>query len=799
MITVCKTIFRSIRNDKILLILSLSGLTLAFCIGIPLVCNIEFHRSFDRFHNDAERISNVYIDEIYHGTKDIYGELPLAIGEYIKELFPEVESMVRTKDASDVLISGNISEVWKEDVLWVDSAFKDIFHLEFLPGVKAPFLRDPIEVCVSESLSKKIFGNSNSVGQNIKIDGKDYLISGIFKDYPRNSHLKFSILASLANRVPTDDKYKWDSYEFLTYIKPKKNTDIKEFEKKLQLLLTDYWVPWLKTNHNLDYLFNDENSIKLKLLPVTDIHLHGSFVSSFEKETDASVISINLAIILVLLIIAYFNLIGFTFSKGKKHQHQITIKRCLGASKTELIGAFIFENLIYTFIAFSSALIIIFEIWSNRVPVLADLSSFANSRFILPVGILFTLVITIAVITGYITGMFFNRISLKTNTDKSISFSRFWLNRLMIISQMASAIILMICITGIYKQLKYLSDYNIGIETKNIVIVSNGNRIGEHFETFKNELKKSPLIEEVSCSNSYPFNWMSTDSYTHANSPDQTPYPFQYFSIDAGFQKLFQFNLTRGRWFSKKYPDDRNAIIINEAAVKLMGLTSPVDEEFYETLTPSVKYHVIGVVDNFNFRSLYHNVEPLLLRPLKDGDWWRFIEIKATTPERAKVISEIKQVWNKISGNEFLDYSFFEDKIDSLYEKERELEFTIGIFCLVSILISFFGLLGTILNTTSEKTKEIGIRKINGASVHDVMLLLNIGFIKWVGISFVISCPVSFYILHKWLQNFAYRTELSWWLFFLAGLTAFGIAVLTVSCQSWRAATRNPVEALRYE
>ena len=369
----------------------------------------------------------------------------------------------------------------------------------------------------------------------------------------------------------------------------------------------------------------------------------------------------------------------------------------------------------------------------------------------------------------------------------------------MIVAQMASSIVLIICIAGIFKQLKYLSGYDIGMSTDNVVIIENGNKIGDHSAALKNELKKSLLIKGVTCSNSYPFNWMSANSFTHANSEDKTPYPFQYFRVDTDFQRVFNFKLVKGRWFSEKYHDDKNAIIFNEAAVKVMGMKDPINEEFYETISPASRYHVIGVVNNFNFQSLHHNVGPLILYLLKDGDWWRYIEIKGTTSDRNKLIDEIKRVWGQISGNVYLDYSFLEDKLELLYEKEKKLELTVSIFCLIAILITCFGLLGTILNITAEKTKEIGIRKINGAKVSEVMTLLNRDFIKWVAMAFAISCPVAWYILHKWLQSFAYRTELSWWIFALAGLLALGIALLTVSWQSWRAASRNPVEALRYE
>jgi putative ABC transport system permease protein len=230
-----------------------------------------------------------------------------------------------------------------------------------------------------------------------------------------------------------------------------------------------------------------------------------------------------------------------------------------------------------------------------------------------------------------------------------------------------------------------------------------------------------------------------------------------------------------------------------------MGFKDPIGKEFYSDLSKTRKVRVIGVVNDFNFRSLHHKVEPLLLSPLKKGDYWRYIEIKGNTPNRKILLAEISNAWNKVAGNEYMNYSFFDDRIVVLYEKEMKARRSIGLFSLIAILISCFGLLGTVLNITNEKTKEIGIRKVNGAKVWEVITMLNKDFVKWVIIAFVIATPVAYYVMAKWLENFAYKTALSWWIFALAGLLALGIALLTVSWQSWKAAIRNPVEALRYE
>ena len=794
-----KIIWRLIKNDRALSILKVAGLFLAFGVTIPLVSYVAYQKSFDRFHPGNDRILNVYIDETYQGTKDVYGECPLAIGQYLKDLFPEVESMVRTKDKSDVLISKENGDTFKESVLYTDPSFVNVFYLKVISGDKASFLQHPGEVYIAKSFSKKIFGDINSVGKPLRVDGQNFTVSGVFDNYPTNSHLKFNVLLPLKSYVHQYNTYGWDSDEFLTYIKLTKAVNIKTFGRKIQTLITQYWIPWLKTHYNLDYVFNDKNSIRLKTIPIVDIHLRGSFISSFEKQSNVSVIYISLTIVIVLLLIAYFNLMGFAFSKGKKLRIQNHIKHFLGGSKSNILTSFILENLTYTLIAFLLALGFTALLFNMHLPALAGMSNIAISYYITPVTGLLLLAVLISIICGLVLGMYFNRIAAQKNTTKTTNYSTFWLNRVILITQMAASIILLISIISIYKQLRYISRFNLGIDTQNVVIINQAYKIREHYSAFKTELKKSPLIQDVSCSNSFPFSGITTGSYILVDSPNQTPYPFPYFNSDIGFKDVFKCKMIKGRWFSDDMPSDKNAVILNKAAVKKMGMKAPIGEELYDDLSRTEKVKVIGVVDDFNFRSLHYKVEPLIIKPLKKNDWWRYIEIKGNTSDRKKLIAEIKLVWNKISGNEYLNASFLDDKIAVLYVKDVNTKRSIGLFSLVAILITCFGLLGTVLNISKERTKEIGIRKVNGAKISEVMTMLNKDFIKWVAIAFVIATPIAWFAMNKWLENFAYKTSLSWWIFALAGILALGIALLTVSWQSWKAATRNPIEALRYE
>ncbi len=313
-----KFVLRKIRSDKTFSSLIILSLVIAFCVAIPLVCKVTYHRSFDKFHPAYNRISNVYIHEVYRGDQDTYSELPLVVGEYLQKLFPEIEDMVRIKDHSDDIITAGADDYWKEDVIWTKPSFASVFSIDLQACNKRTFLSTNDGAYISQTLATKMFKNSDPLGKEILVNEAKYLVAGVFKDYPGNSHLKFSVLLPLERFISHDEKYKWDNYEFLTYIKLTPNANSKQIEKKIQTFITKYWVPWVKEIYNLDYTFNNKNSIDLRLISVADIHLQGSFISSFEKEIKSSEVNINLAIVFILLFIAYFNLTGFAVSKRKK-------------------------------------------------------------------------------------------------------------------------------------------------------------------------------------------------------------------------------------------------------------------------------------------------------------------------------------------------------------------------------------------------------------------------------------------------------------------------------------------------
>ena len=470
----------------------------------------------------------------------------------------------------------------------------------------------------------------------------------------------------------------------------------------------------------------------------------------------------------------------------------------LGVSKKRLIASFIYENMIYSAIAFILAILTTLFFWDHQLPILEDLVTFRLSHFLLPVGILALSVILMGILTGGLVGFYFIKVILANDFKNTKTYSNFLFNRVVLVTQLAASIILLISILSIYKQLQFISDHDPGINTENVVVLNQGFKIRNHYETFKAELKQSPLVKEVCRSNSYPFNWMSTSSYTRVDT-NTNPYPFLYFRTDIGFKEVFDIKMKEGSWFSEQKKSDEQAFIFNEAAVRALGLEHPTDERFFRTDKPFEKYHVIGVADNFNFQSLYHKIKPLLIGFLDGSDWWRYIEIKGNTSNREQLMAHIQTVWTNVSGRSYLDYTFLEDKMAGLYAKERKTKQAIGIFSLVAILISCFGLLGTVLNTMVEKTKEIGIRKVNGAKSHEILVMLNANFVKWIGLAFVIASPFAWYFMNRWLQNFAYRTDISWWIYILAGGIALIISMVTVSWQSYKVAGQNPVDSLRYE
>jgi putative ABC transport system permease protein len=551
---------------------------------------------------------------------------------------------------------------------------------------------------------------------------------------------------------------------------------------------------------NVNEWFARGNTIDLKLMPVSKIHLHASNISGFENQKSIGDLMLIAIASVLILFIAGFNFINFNISLFRINSKTVGIKKICGSNMFSIsFQAFVDAFIIFCISSFF-AFTIIYSLQSFingflKQPVLSP------DKFLQAIPILLFSGFLIAFICGFLPSLRYTRkepaLLMKRNFkigQKEIAAGWFLFSLQFMIS-----IIILISFFVINKQVNLLTDHPLGFDKENVLIIHRTERDREKAKSLADELRKFSDIKAVSLANAYPGGSLPSKDLQLLNSPNGFSYSPQYFCCDKEMMNVLNINLLKGEFFSNQSPD--NSILLNETALRTYGIEKdPIGKTFTRN-SGKDKYLVIGVIKDFNFKSLHQSVEPLCIYTGIDNSnslYSSKILLKMKKRDK-KTLDAIKNKWNDIYKNSYFEYSFLQDEINSLYSKEVFLKRIIPIFTILAFVISIIGLIGIIFINMNEKTKEIGIRKVNGAKTTEIMTMLNKDFLKWVAIAFIIACPIAYYAMHKWLENFAYKTALSCWVFALAGVIAMAIALLTVSWQSYKASIRNPVEALRSE
>ncbi|MFB6341699.1 ABC transporter permease [Saccharicrinis sp. FJH62] len=797
--SILKYSFRSLLKNKVVSVFNIIGLTLALSSLLFIFSHIRHELSFDRFHDNYQGIYNVYIDETDEGVRDQYIQTPYGLGTYLAEDYPDVETMARTCKYEESIVKKVDGEEFKDDLLLVDPDFFSLFNVDFLNGFKQSILQSPNQVCISQKCAFKYFANEDPLGKTLKINSKEYEVKAVFKDYPENSHLQFDLIGSLSTITSNRDKYDLDGYMYTTYIKLRKGVNSQNFEHKMQSFITNRLAPFVEKAYQLDVQewFSRGNSINLKLMPVSKIHLYASHIAGFEEQANISNVILISLISALLVFIACFNFINFNVSAFRRRSVSVGIKKICGSNKFVIS----FQSFIESFLVYSVSAIIALIIYKVFSTGINETFKYGNSSIGLE---LYLLLLIGGMLIAFICGFLPTYLNIKRipysilKSTVNIKEHRILGNRLFVGFQFMVAIIILIFFIVINNQVDLITTHYLGFDKENVMIIHRTNRDRAKAFVLADQLRKLPGIKAVSVANAYPGTALPTKDLELEDSPDGFSYSPQYYNCDSEMNHVLNLKLVEGEFFSKK--TSANSILLNEKAAKLYGIENhPIGSVF--TRSSGETYKVIGVVKDFNFRSLHRSIEPLCIytgidRSNSLGASTILIKMNHTNKH---TIETIQQKWNEVYGDTYFDYSFLNDKISALYKKELVLRRTVPVSAFIALFISVIGLLGITYLKMDEKKKEIGVRKVNGAKITEILTMLNKDFVKWVLIAFVAATPIAWYAMNKWLENFAYKTDLSWWIFALAGLLALGIALLTVSWQSWRAATRNPVEALRYE
>ena len=781
---------RAILKNKSWFFINIIGFSLAFTIAFLIFSWAGFEFSYDNFHKNHNRIYRVIEKQNFHGEDEHYlAQVPEYLTNTFEKDIPEIEASSCLLRTGNLRIKLNKEIIEIDNILFADNKVFDIFTFDFIAGNPKNALAEPFSAILTQSTAKKIFDREEfAVGKTIELENRKlYTIKGIIKDIPQNSHLQFNTLLSLEERKPGWD-YNNGNHNASCYVLLKPNADAKSINPKLQLVVKK----WL--SHNADF-------ISFQLQPLKNIHLDSTF-TIWEinwNKFDRKYVNVFIIIAFFILLIVISNYINLTLAYSTKRNKEIGLKKIVGSKRSTLITQFFIETSIMILIS----LFIASLLYESVIPILQNTVlrgynfHYSDSSLLFYASIIF--VIFIVELSGIYPSLILTSFSpvsvIKNNFTRHIKGHV--LHKILTVIQFVIAIILIISLSTIAKQVNYLKTKDLGYNTENVILLAANDYIRDHYDEIKADLLSNPSILDVTFSNTRLSGSTWRNSIDFEGRQADTRWEMPYMAVDFNFIDFYKMEIVNGRDFSLDLALDKQgtAFIINESLAKKLDYENPIGKKFRNGETSWGE--IVGVVKDFNYSSLHDAIEPILFYPSRN--YLLEISIKTIGSNLPATLKFLESQWAVYNPGHTFRYSFLNKTIEQLYTKEEDARRLIILFSAISIFLSIIGLLGMVRFFVKKRTKEIGIRKINGARVSDILAMLNADFIKWVVIAFVIACPVSLYIMHKWLQNFAYRTELSWWIFVLSGIIAVGIALLTISWQSWRASTRNPMETLRYE
>lgn len=785
-------------------ILSLAiGITGCLVIGLFVWDELQY----DKFIKEGDSVYRLYAKRNNSTGNTSTANTPPAMAPYLQQHYPEVEHTMRLLMWSGRMLMEVGEKMGYEDKgLIADSTFFEIFPLQLAKGNAATALDHPMSVVITEEMAQKYFGNADPIDKTLKLDKSDFTVKGVLAKLPEHFHLDINyILPMTAAGLPAERMQRWTWQQFFTYVRVKKGTNIQQLQDKFQLAAIK------QINAERDQAEEDEDEVRFQLL--TDIHLHSAnFEYDNAKRGNITYVKGLTIIAGFVLLIACFNFINLATARSLRRAKEIGVRKVIGADRKQLILQFIGETVLLSLIASLIALVATLLI----APSLNDFTGKSISFNPIANPLLLFLIIGIALMIGILSGVYpalimsayqpikvLKGLKVKGNDSSSGSVLREGL----VIVQFALSALLIVCTVIVYRQIKFLHQKDLGFNKDQIIYFNAQGSIAENPQIFKNELKRSSGIISATAGYGLPGDALATDGIKVPGPEGEKDYSAVNLIVDPDYIPTMGVKLIAGRNFSTAFSTDvEEAFIINETAVKELGFGSPqqalgkkINWNKWEadSLNPVKKGQVIGVVKDIHVKSLHEKVNITIMQlypPVVSK-----VAVKVKAAEFPATIAYIKSTWNKFSPKYPLDYKFLDENFAAMYQSEDKLGTLLWIFTVMAIFVGCMGLFGLAAFSAEQRVKEIGIRKVLGASIMNIFSMLSLTFLKPVIIASFIAFPIAWWAMKSWLQDFEYRVTISWWVFVLAGLAALVIALVTVSFQSIKAAVSNPAKSLRTE
>ncbi len=786
--------------------INIFGLAIGIACCLMIVLYILDEVSYDRYHEKADRIYRVGL-QAFVNNNAFDGVVTCApMAQTLVREFPEVEASTRVRNFGFPVFRYEDKVYSEERVFWVDQDFFDVFTVSFLKGDPKTALIEPLRIVLTRSMALKYFGDEDPLGKHLIADNRrDYLVTGVIEDTPRNSHFHYDFLASLST-YEDSRRPLWVSNNYHTYFVLQKSASPQILEAKLVELVKKYVGPQIQAaaGISLEQFYESGGQYAYFIQPLTDIHLRSHFEFELEPNSDIAYVYIFSIVALGILLVACINFVNLATARSVNRAREVAIRKTVGSMRGQLIRQFLAETTMMSLIAVLLALLLV----QILLPAFNNITGkdlavpYIENMYTVPslIGIVLFIGILAGIYPAFFLASFNPVVVLKSETMGKTR--RTGLRNTLVVFQFIVSIVLIVGTFIVERQLRYIQNKNLGFKKDQVVVVKKTDDLGDQLQTFRQELLKNLNIINATNTERLIGDTFGNSVFILAGESGEEGHLLWTNYTDPYFVDTYQIEMAAGRYFEEGRQADHQAVVINETTAKELGLADPVGKQIVSpgpTPAQSQTFTIIGVMKNFHFESLHFQIRPLIVGLWEPNNRGRFVSVRINSEGIRETLNFLERTWRKFAGDQAFEYEFFDDHFAKIYQAEERTGKIFFAFSLLAIIIASFGLFGLAAFIAEQRTKEIGIRKVLGATESRIIFLFSKQFTKWVVLSNLFAWPLAYYFMNKWLQKFAFKPAISIWPFLLASIVVVVTAILTVGYQTIKAAKSNPVELLRYE
>ncbi|SHM19055.1 ABC transporter permease [Mucilaginibacter sp. OK098] len=797
-----KIAFRNLWRNKGFSAINIFGLAIGLAVCLLITLFVIDELSYDKYNINADRIYRVTSDFKVNGSVFLDRESPASMAATMVKEYPNIEMAARLKNNGKILVKKDNQTLIEDNCYYADANLFKVFTLPMIAGDPKTALNEPHSLVINENIAMKYFNTLDVIGKTMHIDNTaDYKITGVIKNMPVQSHLHFSFIKAISERADRNET-QWTSENSMTYLVARKGVSQKEIDADLREACKKYAEPELKQfiHTTIADLDQKGDHFRFVTIPLTKIHLYSEVTHEREPSGNIQYVYMSVIIAVLILLIACVNFMNLSTARSAGRSKEVGVRKVLGSNRSSLINQFLVESVVTSFIALVIAWVIalfLLHYFNQLAGKQISLNLFANA-WILPALLSATLII--GLIAGAYPAFFMSAFQpIQVLKGKlSAGFKNSFLRNGLVVFQFVTVIVLIVGTLVIYSQLNYIRNKTLGYNREQVIVLQNIYSLGEHSKSFKEDVLRLAGVKSVTFSGSLPTT-INEDTEVYGKDASMSSgqsVGLETWYIDEDYIPTLGMQMAGGRNFLKNRLTDSTAVLINQTAATMLGMREPLNKFLYRN---GHRYEIVGVVKDFNAGSLRNKIVPIIMNLGMDK---RAMAMRIETKNIPALISQLQALYRGADANmagQPFTYSFMADDFNHLYQSEQNTGKIFMSFAFFAILIACLGLFGLVTYAAEQRTKEIGIRKVLGATVTNIVAMLSNDFLKLVAISAIIAFPLAWWTMSRWLQDFAYRTNISWWVFAIAGLLAVVITISTVSFRAIKAALMNPVRSLKTE